>query len=261
MTQATRFAWGCLGSPAWEPPETKRGSRYGTDAVCWLCGLDTDGRGWPRAQAISETFTNTTLAEAPASRTVCQPCTYFSSGESWKQYAAAHPDMGLKAVHPLSWRSYSHVFAAGFHACPSRAEWRQWLLAPPKPPFLFAISESGQKHTIFRAQVSYSDDAYSVQIEEDAVWVERAAFSGCLQAFELLYNLGFSKDSIVSGDYHPAQLLRVGPRVWREAELAITPWRQRHPHLMRLAHFCARRREETERKEAEPLSTALILNA
>jgi CRISPR type IV-associated protein Csf1 len=119
-----------------------------------------EGEGWRLKDFLTPTFTNHTLAAAPSSDTVCQPCVYLGSGESWRAYCGAHPEMGLKAVHPLSWRSYSHVFAPGVHACPARAEWRRWLLEPPPPPFVFVLTETGKKHVIYRALASYDRDRY-----------------------------------------------------------------------------------------------------
>ncbi len=170
----------------------------------------------------------------------------MSAGDSWRDYCRAHPEMGLKGDPPLAWRSYSHVFARGLHICPTRAGWRDWLLNPPEPPFVFAIAETGQKHILFRARVAHDRDVFPVQVEEDTVLVDRARFAACLAALEALYDLGFSKDSIVTGRYHPAQLAKVGPAHWRQAEETFAPWRRTAPDLVRLAAFCGRRTAEEE---------------
>lgn len=241
---ATQFAWRVLGNAPYPPPEPKRGPRYGPDERCCLCGAATGGAGWHRS-ALPPTYTNWNLCAVPASQTICQPCMALAGSDTWRDYVAAHPEAGLKAGLPLSWRTYSHAFTVTGHECPNRKRWRELLLHPPEPPFLFVITESGQKHLIFRAQVAYSRDVYPVQVEEDLLLVNREAFAACLVAFERLYALGFSKDSIRDQRYHPAQLLKVGPVVWGNAEEAFAAFRKRHTGLVRLAHFCAQKPEES----------------
>ncbi len=237
---ATRWAWQVLGCPDYPPPNGPA-----DDPACWLCGGPTDGIGWPRHTAFSSTFTNWTLAKCPDSGAVCVPCAYLHTKPSWDAYVAAHPDAGLKTGKPMSWRSYSHLFAAPhFHTCPTRAGWRGWLLAPPAPPFLMAVAVSAQKHLLFRATVAHCRDYLPLLLEEDTVWLDRARFTACLADFEALYAAGFSKDSIITGDYHHTRLLKVGLRTWRALEEQWQPWR-RHRDYARLAHHVARREESS----------------
>lgn len=255
----THFAWACVGGGEFLPPAPKRGERFGPDAVCWLCGGDTGGQGWPMDIAIKPTFTNYNNAAHLPSRTICQPCVAMQSKEAWEAYVAAHPEKGLKTGHAMSWRCYSHVFAAGLHDCPQRAGWRQWLLNPPAPPFMFVIATSGQKHLIFRAQVAHSREVFPVQFEEERVYVDRGKFAALLVDFERLYTMGFSKDQILSGEYHHGQLLKVGLRTWREAEEPMIEWRRREPGLMALAHFCGQKQEGAAapvEEEGGPCTTA-----
>jgi CRISPR type IV-associated protein Csf1 len=247
----TQWAWATLDRGDYPPPEPKRGPRYGPDPLCWLCGAPTHGVGWPRDLALPPTYTNHNSAKQPGSNTVCQPCVALGSKETWEAYVADHPEKGLKTGHAMSWRCYSHVFAEGLHECPTRARWREWLLEPPEPPFLFIVATSGQKHLIFRGKVGHSRDVYPVQFEEQSLFVERQTFARCLAAFEALYALGFSKDSILSGEYHHGQLLKVGLAAWRPLEAALAPWRRR-PGYLQLAHFVAQRPEEPEEEPAGP---------
>lgn len=237
----TRFAWTLLGAPPYPPPEPRRGARFASSSTCWLCGDATDGVGWPRAVHLPDTFTNHNRAAAPTSDAVCQPCMYLASKESWEQFVHARPESGLKTGHAMSFRCYSHVFAADLHDSPTRARWRTWLLEPPTPPFLFAMALSGQKHILFRARVAYSRDQYPIQIEEDNLLVDRAIFAACLADAEAAYALGFSKDSIASGRYHHGQMLKVGLGAWRAVEARVAPWRTQRPAYLRLAAHVAQR--------------------
>lgn len=240
MTNATRFAWECIGSPRWEPPEVKRGERYGTCAECWLCGGPTEGKGWPWRTAISPTFTNHTLAAAPWSDTVCQPCAYMSSGDAWREYVATRPDQGWKSVHPLSWRTYSHVFAAsGLHYSPKRDEWKGVLLDPPAPPFLMLVAESGQKHIVFRGQVAYDPAIYPLQLEETRVFVQRDQLARCIEQFEELLHMGFTRDEVATGRYSQGRVGKAALNDWWAAEERMAMWRHSQPEYVRLAHMVA----------------------
>jgi hypothetical protein len=244
MQPSTHFAWSVLSMGDYPP------ARVGPDADCWLCGGPTVGAGWRMEDAIPPTYTNHTLAKCPTSRTVCQPCAALGSKETWERYVASRPELGLKTGHAMSWRCYSHLFAVSHHhEGPTRSRWREILLDPPAPPFLVVIAESGQKHLIFRSEIAYARDYFPVQFEERSILLVRVNFTACLESFERLYNLGFSKDSILSGQYHHGQMLKVGIGLWREAEGCFAPWR-RHPHLAALAHFVAQKDPEFVMPEA-----------
>lgn len=251
---ATRFAWACIGGGSWEPPQPRRGARYGADPVCWLCGGETQGVGWPRETAIPTTFAGHNTASAPHSATVCQPCAAFASGESWQRHVASRSPAGVgKVWQQASWRSFSHLFASpDHHECPGPARWREILLDPPQPPFLAIVSLSARKNLIYRARVAAGRERFPVQIEESAAWVERVRLADCLAAFEALTDLGFRRDDVLSGDYHPAQTLKVGLSVWRAGEDRIRPWRAGEPDLMQLCHLIARRPPERSGDSPEP---------
>lgn len=42
------------------------------DAACWLCGLPTEGRGFPKKGIITSAFTAGTDARAPTSESLCE---------------------------------------------------------------------------------------------------------------------------------------------------------------------------------------------
>ena len=250
----TQFAWACCEAGDFPPPEpTRKGvPRFGPDAVCWLCGGPTDGVGWPHKLGLADTFTDHNKAARLDSSTVCQACVATSASAGWRQYAEAHPERGLWVWFPekegtkprsFNWLYTSHVFAQGYHETPDRKRWRAILLDPPDPPFLAVMAINGKKQILFRGRVSQSRAAFWVQADETRVLVRPGEFARCLAAFEELYNAGFSKDSIVSGQYHSGQMGKVGLARWRELEMAIRPWRDHYPGYLLLAHHCGQRED------------------
>ena len=224
-------AWRALGAPAWSPEP----GREAAPGPCWLCGMPTatSGEAWRLKDFLTPTFTSHTLAAVPWSEAVCQPCVYLGSGDAWRAHCAGHPEEGLKSMPPLSWRSYSHVFAAGVHASPGRAQWREWLLEPPAPPFVLVLAESGKKHLIYRAQASHSRDTYWLQVEEDTVLIQREEFGAVLGTFEALLALGFSREEVRTGSYSQGRLLKVR-REWEAIEPAMRDARSRAPDWVRI---------------------------
>lgn len=266
METATQFAWRCANAGEYPPPEPKKkgASRYGKDDACWLCGGPTDGVGWPKKLALAPTFCDHNSAMRLDSGTVCQSCVATSSTDGWIQYATKYPDRGLwthfpdkgngKSPRGFNWLYASHVFGNGYHETPSRPRWREILANPPPPPFLAIMAINGKKQILFRGRVSQSRESFWVQADELRVLVSPAKFIECVNAFEALYNAGFSKDSIVSGEYHSGQIAKTGLRRWKELEDNISRWRTYEPGLMILCHHCAQRteegKEETEKKAA-----------
>jgi hypothetical protein len=201
------------------------------------------------------------------SETVCQACVATSASKGWEQYASRYPERGLWTHFPdkgngrppraFNWLYTSHLFRPGFHETPSRSRWRDLLTDPPEPPFLMILAISGKKQLIFRGRVSQSRAAFWVQADETRVLVRPERFRDCLADFESLYHAGFSKDSIVSGDYHSGQLAKTGLSVWKLLEDAIRPWRQDDPGLMLLCHHCAQKPPEPpDPQPIEPPDTA-----
>ena len=255
MLTAPQFAWACADAGDYPPPEPRKGARYGDDVVCALCGGETQGVGWPRKLGLPDTFTDIPYMVAPASQTLCQACVATARSEGWAQYVAAHPERGLKAAfeqkegkaqRQWNWLYSSHLFYAGGHECPDRARWRAILSDPPQPPFLAIIAMAGKKQLIFKSRVAQSRDQFPIQIDDDSVLVHREQYMAALDDFMALYLLGFSKDSIVSGDYHPASLMAAGTDRWRPAEERAFVWRRREPGLWRLCHYVAQRPDDWE---------------
>lgn len=240
LDSPTQFAWACLGHalPA-----------AADDALCRICGGPAGPDATPFEAAVPPTFANPNVLPCPQSPVVCPACVALVGRDAkatWDAYVAAHPEAGLKTGRSMSWRSYSHAFWPGYHEAPKRERWRDLLVDPPEPPFLFVLSETAQKHLLFRAAVAQSRAWYPLQVEEDRVWIDLAAFREVLEAFEDLLALGFSREQVATGRYHHGQLLKVGLRRWRVAEGRFAPQRAMYPEYVRVCQLIARKREDAD---------------
>lgn len=88
-------------------------------------------------------------------------------------------------------------------AMPSYGDAREWLLNPPEPPFCLAIGISGQKHVLPFAQEARSRDYFPVQVETEAVWIDRDEIARLIEKLELLLAAGFSKKEISAWERQP----------------------------------------------------------
>jgi hypothetical protein len=266
---AAQFAWACCQAGDFPPPAPKRGPRFGLDAQCCLCGGATEGVGWPRKLGVSDTFTDIPGMPMPASQTVCQACVATSKSDGWGQSVAAHPERGLKATFDQkegkaargwNWLYSHHLFVwPDHHECPDRARWRALLANPPPPPFLAILTTSGKKQLIFKSRLAWNRDVFPLQFEDESVLVAPSQFSVALADFMRLYLLGFSKDSVLSGNYHPASLMTAGAERWREAEAPASVWRRQHPQLWAVCHYVAQRPEDWEPPQRPACSAALSI--
>jgi hypothetical protein len=260
---APQLAHRLIGSPEWRPPIPKRGERYGADPACWLCGGETGGVGWPqrgRPAFDPATFTNVNAAAVPTSQTVCQACVYLSTNEGWRDHLA-RAGQPPPASQRLGWRNYSHAFSPGIpsgHRRLGRADLRESLLDPPAPPFVLCIALTGQKHTIFRAQIAYSSGTFPVQVEEDTLIVDRERLRACLTAVEAALAAGLTRDDVFSGEPPPHRIARLGIREWRRLDAELVHWRNYERDLFRLVLHIARRLDGDDDAHAQSAPAATV---
>lgn len=238
-----------LAMPPFEPPEPKgKKSKYGQDAKCWLCAGDTEGIGWHIKDVITSSFTDTNAAKCLQSQTVCYSCAALMKKEAWVEACEKHghspyfPVKDGKKPFLSNWMFSSHVFSKDGWQRPDRKELADILLNPPTPPFLITISDVGKKHVIFRAKVNQSKDSFFVNIDEETILIEREKFKEILMLVEQAYEL-FSKDSILTGEYNQAAIMKAGLRVWREIEDKLKVIRLNSFDMLKVTCFVARKSE------------------
>lgn len=235
----TQFAARALGLADCPPPEPKRGKRFGQSDRCWLCGGSTGGVGWPQTTAIAPTFTQHNTAKCGDSDAVCQSCAAMAHAAVFQDMVRSR-ELPIKIWTQAGWHSYSHlILESGHYEAPTRERMRQVLLDPPAEGWILTVNSTGKKHTIFRATVARGRAHFPVQFDEETVWCRAEDLAECMAAFEALCALGFSKDSILTGEYHHAQMLKAGIARWRPAEERVAPWREINPAMLTLVHFVA----------------------
>lgn len=249
MTTVTQFIWTeCLGMDPFEPPEPKgKRDKYGQNAFCWLCGGNTHGIGWHLKDIVGAAFTNGNDAKRVDSETICQQCAALMKKEAWEQssikfgYSPFFPVTTGKKPFLSNWMFSSHVFAKGFWARPDRSEVRDQLLSPPEPPFVMSFAAVGKKHILYSTAINHSRDFFLVNLDEKKIIVDRVKYTELLEVFERAYTDGFSKDSLLTGEYNQAAVLKCGLRKWREIEKVMAAWRRCDHDLLELVSYSAQK--------------------
>jgi len=204
------------------------------DSRCWLCGGDIGGKGLPVKKAIKSTFTDRDMARCLSSSSICQGCAFCLSY--------------------MSLRNYSILATRDNLRHPSRAEIKDLLLDPPKPPFVICIAVSGQKWLHYRAQIAYDTDGYPVQFEDVSVCVWRKPLSEWLEVIERMYAV-FSKDEIRTGRYSQNRIRQFGLAEFQMLEERLAP--HRGSRLFDLAVFVAQKPLENKKGERKCITTSI----
>jgi hypothetical protein len=172
------------------------------DDRCWLCGGLTHGHGTPRKKTIKPTFTNHDIAKYPPSDSICEACTWGLSQMSLRNYSIVATKEGL--LHP------------------SKLQIRDMLIKPPESPFVFTIAISGQKWLHILARVNYSSAIFYVQYEETQIQIKPIYFHHLIEPIEKLYNGGFTKDEIRTGNYQIHKILAFGIEALQDIEIQLS---------------------------------------
>lgn len=235
----TQFIWyDCLGFESEEKS---------SDQSCWLCAGEVKDKGEKINSVIGAAFTDSLSAKCKSSDLICKPCAALMKKETWEQacikfgHSPNFPIKEGKKPFLMNWMFANHVFAKGLWMMPGRKEAREILLNPPPPPFVIVLTEVGKKHIIFKASVSYSTENFLVQFDEDTIEVNAEKFKECLSDFEHAYSLGFSKESLLTGNYNQAVAMRVGIQKWRQIEETMKKWRVEQFDIVRLCNFCSQK--------------------
>jgi len=137
---------------------------------------------------------------------VCDACLFCISEKSERLASMVGKDK------PQRMRNYSHFVLGGEWIPLSKSDKRRMLGILLSVPEVAVISNSGQKHLIARSQ------AGRWQFEEQKMVPDTVALGELVGLVEDLYDVGFSKREILSGDYSVRRIMNVDVDWWRELD-------------------------------------------
>jgi len=218
--QVTHILWQAAEKP------TGDGDTQGTCRVCGLSGI-----GLPFDDWVRPTFTD--WDKLQPGDILCQPCQFAFEERSELLAARVGKD------RPQRMRNYSHFVVDGEWVPLSKGDKvRMANILLEESPEVAVVAVSGQKHIIFRAQPGWW------QIEEQSCLADPPMLRWHLERVELLYNGGFNKGEIETGDYAQHRILKFGVGRWQAYEESLRPFRQ--AALFQLAVFLAQKKGEQD---------------
>jgi hypothetical protein len=186
----TQFLYQVAGSPS------IAGENEGLCRTCGARDAGIDFRAW-----VKDSFTNHDLLRDGS--IVCRACLFcFEEKSTILQIKTAREK-------PQKMRTYSHFVVAGEWYALTKADKRKMRELLASNPTVAVISESGQKHLLFRARVGWW------QFEEAAILPDWPKVESLLGPIEELLT-GFSKAEIESGDYNLYKVDKFGVMRWHE---------------------------------------------
>ena len=141
---------------------------------CYYCGAECDDTHKTKTY-VKDTFTNRNIVKYPASEYVCQGCV-MSLGDGWADMPLIDGTVKeFTTPRGMAPRMYSWLITQDKRLAFTKAHIaivREMLTDPaklPEPPFVWVLSDSGQKQLIFRAPVAWSKEAFSVMLEDQVI--------------------------------------------------------------------------------------------
>lgn len=186
------------------------------EETCVLCG----GDWYPTvATKMATTFTDYDRLNTDNRLVACEACRFMLDEQNKTVQAWTGKE---KPQRP---RNYSHILKSGtWHVLSKGQKADMHALLLGSVPEVAIIATSGQKHLFFKARLNPPDaQAGWVNLEEVCFWMTAEAYADTYAHVSALYDAGYNKASIESGQYvfYPDSDVDV----WRAHERAIKPLR------------------------------------
>lgn len=203
---------------------------------CYLCGGPCSERH-KTSEYIRDSFTGLSEIASPGSQYVCAGCVL-----SMREQV---PMPGRDK--PQRMRTYSWVITETEAKAYSKAEreaMRRACLAPPMPPFAICLSESGQKHLLYRTPVNYTSDVISVRLETEIVTYTPDALSTQL---DLVGRIIAATGKPALSEAPTVRMAMAVMERYHDGEQYYSEWERLHEEpLSRLAGFLSGGRDECQ---------------
>lgn len=141
---------------------------WGSDGMkCFYCGNDCNQDNLIK-NYLKPTFTNYDIVKCPNSEYICKECIWAFATNTEDIYLIDGEIKKNSTPRLFSWIITDKKIAATKKHI---KQLRDIILNPPDPPFKIIISDSGQKHLLFRAIWAQSQNNYPIQFEEEKIIV------------------------------------------------------------------------------------------
>lgn len=198
------------------------------EGVCTVCGKSYKG-GILRKHLLTPTYMDWDIHKEPDSHGICEACMFCLMLNAEAKRTAL--------------KNYSFVAADKLYLC-SQKDMRDWLVAPPEPPFVMVVSVSHKKHLATKAVVSYSRERYTCMYEETPIDVSLDKIRDCIDLIESLRGIGMTKAEIELGRIRFDIF-----KVWEQKALLDAIWKvteYRKTGVLPLALHVAQKKTEEE---------------
>lgn len=205
-------------------------------ATCAMCGRDVAESVHVKHSIGGKSFTDQYLLARRGSDRTCYGCAWVCTGKGMDQIRmwtiVAVPDRELPPSNPKAQYATPHLH------CTSRADMRtvvDTLADPPDGPWLVAVAESGQKHTIPYARINHGAGRWRVRMDARDITATPGEFREVFGRVLALRKAGFTPGEIEALEPPVGRLNAATLPIWRHHAAALSPWRG--SPLLHLATF------------------------
>lgn len=135
---------------------------------CFCCGNKCDST-YKVKDYIKSTFTNYEIVKSPDSNFICSECVWSLETNTATIKMIDGEIRSNSTVRLYSWIILENKKIAATKKHINKL--REIILNPPEPPFKIVLSESGQKHLLFRSSWALTRNNFPVQLEEETIIV------------------------------------------------------------------------------------------
>lgn len=171
--------------------------------ICRITGIESFG--FPFSDWVKDTFTDQSYLH---SGTIISNEALFCFDE-----ASTLIQRITNKDKPQRFRNYSHIISEGkWHLFTKADKKAMFELISTKECELVCIAESGQKHIFFKNQVGLW------QLEEKHIYPDKEKLLYIHNILQKLYELGFTQEEIISGNYPQNKIFKIGFAEWNNLE-------------------------------------------
>lgn len=223
-----------------------------TPGVCAMCGRHTDETIPAKHTVAGKSFTDQYLLARPDSTRTCYACSWVCTGKGMDQVrmwtVVAREDTTLPPSNPKAQYATDHLH------CTSRADMRavaDTLADPPDGPWIVAIAESGQRHTLPYSVINRGAGRWRVRMDARDIDATPDEFTTVFSHVLALRAAGHSADEIEHLNPSFTRLKTTEDlQRWQYHATALAAWRS--APLLHLAVFLPNKEHMDEYRDRYP---------